>query len=218
MKKHKIESLEEYIIREEFENPFDNKQIEIKPSHIADKGGLLKLRKEVFNINRVEYTKKASGGYSVIAKTQFAKGEIVEISPILFVGPEAKAVPRLKDFIYEIDKTKELYAIVLGYGSLYSHSETPNITFAYNPKTKQMYFISSKFISAGEELTIDYGKDYWMERSGFATMAEDNIQNQSNVINSNPIPVDSQNTLKQFSTPSNTSNPAISGVAIQSQV
>lgn len=54
--KHKIKSLEEYQkLNEDFYNPFDKTDIDMKPSHIADKGGLLKLRKEIFNINRVEY-------------------------------------------------------------------------------------------------------------------------------------------------------------------
>ena len=45
---------------------------------------------------------------------------------------ETKAVPRLKDYIFEIDKNKQQYAVVLGYGSLYRHNQNPNITFAYN--------------------------------------------------------------------------------------
>ena len=170
--KHKIKSLSEYL-REEFYNPFDeDNPVETKPSHIADRGGLLRLRKEVFNINRVEYSKKQNGSYLVLARTQFAKGEIVEISPVIFVGPETKAVPRLKDYIFEIDKLKQIYGVVLGYGSLYTHSENPNITFAYNSKNRQMYFIAARTINAGEELTINYGKDYWNERSGFGAMAQ----------------------------------------------
>ena len=81
--KHKIKSLSEYL-REEFYNPFDeDNPVETKPSHIADRGGLLRLRKEVFNINRVEYSKKQNGSYLVLARTQFAKGEIVETSPVI---------------------------------------------------------------------------------------------------------------------------------------
>ena len=50
--KHKIKPLEDYLktkaINEEFTNPFDvDNTIETKPSHISDKGGMLKLRKEV---------------------------------------------------------------------------------------------------------------------------------------------------------------------------
>ena len=225
IKRYKIKPLDKFI-KEGFYNPFDeDNPIEVKPSHIADKGGLLKLRKEVFNINRVEYSKKANGSYTLLAKTQFAKGEIVEIAPIIFVGPETKAVPRLKDYIFEIDKNKQIYGVVLGYGSLYRHNENPNVTFAYNSKNRQMYFIAAKTINAGSELTINYGKDYWLERSGFGTMApqepittDDTVvkgeQNESEV---QPNAEDLTNTsmTKQFGQPNSPANPTVSGVAIR---
>lgn len=223
--KHKIKSLSEYL-REEFYNPFDeDNPVETKPSHIADRGGLLRLRKEVFNINRVEYSKKQNGSYLVLARTQFAKGEIVEISPVIFVGPETKAVPRLKDYIFEIDKLKQIYGVVLGYGSLYTHSENPNITFAYNSKNRQMYFIAARTINAGEELTINYGKDYWNERSGFGAMAQQQpiqsgevvVKGESNESSVQPNSEDITNmsVTKQFAQPNNKANPVVSGVALK---
>lgn len=223
--KHKIKSLSEYL-REEFYNPFDeDNPVETKPSHIADRGGLLRLRKEVFNINRVEYSKKQNGSYLVLARTQFAKGEIVEISPVIFVGPETKAVPRLKDYIFEIDKLKQIYGVVLGYGSLYTHSENPNITFAYNSKNRQMYFIAARTINAGEELTINYGKDYWNERSGFGAMAQQQpvqsdevvVKGESNEssVQPNPENITNMSITKQFAQPNNKANPVVSGVALK---
>jgi uncharacterized protein len=225
--KHRIKPLDEFL-NEEFYNPFDKgNPIETTPSHIADKGGMLKMRKEVFNINRVEYSKKGNGSYVVLAKTQFAKGEIVEISPILFVGIEAKAVPKLKDYIFELDKKKQNYGVVLGYGSLYTHSETPNITFAYNSKNRQMYFIAAKTIGAGEELTINYGKDYWAERSGFGTMAQQSTvtageavakgehEENESVVQPNSEDITNMSMTKQFGQPNSMANPAVSGVAIK---
>lgn len=227
--KHKIKSLDEYLkLNEDFYNPFDeNNPIETKPSHIADKGGFLKLRKEVFNINRVEYSKKANGSYTVLSKTQFAKGEIVEIAPIIFVGLEAKAVPRLKDYIFEIDKAKQIYGVVLGYGSLYRHNENPNITFAYNRGNRQMYFIAARMINAGEELTINYGKDYWAERSGFGAMANESpvkageavakseSDKNESMVQPNATDLTNQSITKQFGQPNSSANPVVSGVAIK---
>lgn len=224
--KHKIKTLDDYL-KEEFYNPFEeDNPIEKKPAHIADKGGLLKLRKEVFNINRVEYSKHTNGKYTVLAKTQFAKGEIVELAPIIFVGPEAKAVPRLKDYIFEIDKGKQIYGVVLGYGSLYRHSETPNITFAYNPKNKLMYFIAANTINAGDELKINYGKDYWQERSGFGAMAQQEPvkddkttvtkgEVEESEVQPNAEDLTNASQAKQFGKPNSPANPAVSGVAIK---
>lgn len=228
--KHRIKPFEEFKkLNEDFYNPFDTTNaIETKPSHIADKGGLLKLRKETFNVNRVEYSKRKNGSFCVIAKTQFAKGEIVEICPVIFVGLEAKAVPRLKDYIFEIDKEKQTFGIVLGYGSLYSHSSTPNITFAYNKQNRQMYFISARIISAGEELTIDYGDEYWNERSGFSTMAP---QEKTKVEDGQAVAkgetsegmglqapvsdITNAAAAKRFGEPNSKENPHVSGVAIK---
>lgn len=228
--KHRIKPLEKYI-KEGFYNPFDeDNAIKTTPSHIADKGGLFKMRKEIFNINRVEYSKKKNGAYVVLAKTQFARGEIVEIAPVIFVGPEAKNISRLKDHIFEIDKNNSIYGVVLGYGSLYGHSETPNITFAYNKQNRQMYFIAAKTINAAEQLTINYGKDYWAERLGFGTMApnqfsktEDSLASKGETIETsesmaqpNAEDITNMSATKQFGQPNSTANPAVSGVAIKS--
>jgi len=170
-------------LEEEFYNPYDEDEKlgktkgSKKPIHISDKGGILKPRREIFNINRVVYTKRPNAEYTILAKTQFAKGEIIEICPIIFVGYEAKAVARLKDFIFEIQKEGKnggMYGLVLGYGSLYKHSEKPNVEYAYNRSNRQMYFKAAKAIQAHEELTINYGKDYWEERAAFNTVAPKN--------------------------------------------
>lgn len=226
--KHKIKPFEEFKkVNEEFYNPFEKTDIEVKPSHIADKGGMLKLRKEVFNINRVEYSKKNNGGYCVLAKTQYGKGEIVEIAPVIFVGPEAKAVPRLKDYIFEIDKNKQTFGIVLGYGSLYGHSNTPNVTFAYNKQNKQMYFIAERFVKAGEELTINYGKEYWDERMGFGAMApvDQSVkggeavakgeESNESIVQPNSQDITDKHRMGQFSQPNDKNNTSISGIAIK---
>lgn len=233
--KHKINTLEEYKDKtnEEFYNPFEKTDIDIKPSHIADKGGMMKLRKEIFNISRVEYSKRPNGDYTVLAKTQFAKGEIVEISPVIIVGVEAKAVPRLKDYIFEIDKKKQQYGVVLGYGSLYRHNQNSNIVFAYNKANKQMYFMSAQAINAGAELTIDYGKDYWDERTGFGEMApivpQAETPTESTVVDGeieegmglpqNANDITGEIRTKQFGEPPTGNpanmNPAVTGIAIK---
>jgi len=212
---YKIKKLDE-----DFYNPYDEK-VEKKPKksgHISDKGGLLKPRREIFNINRVVYSKRPNGEFTVLSKTQFAKGEIIEICPIIFVGMEAKGIDRLKDFIFEIEKTGTkggMWGLVLGYGSLYKHSETPNVEYAYNRANRQMYFKAGRVIQAHEELTINYGKDYWEERAEFKMVAPKN----ETPAETTP---DLEENVGQSQSPSNpsmtglggeTGNPAATGVA-----
>jgi len=234
------EKLEEFMkIQEDFFNPFD----EIsdgkvgKPKPISDKGGMLQLRKETFNLARVEFTKRPGGGeYTILAKTQFARGEIVEICPVILLGEEAKTIDKLKDTIFEIDREKNEWALVLGYGSLYRHSKKANIEYAYNKLTKQMYFITKSTVKLGEELTINYGQDYWMERMTFKTFGDgertDRNQGMPTSGKVNTVPegedgdleesevqpnsadIKGTDSIRAISSPNNPANPVRSGIAI----
>jgi hypothetical protein len=223
---HKIKPLDKYL-NEDFYNPFkddEDERSKNKTSHITDKSGPLKLRKEVFNINRVEYSKRDNGGYTVLAKTQFARGEIVEICPIIFVGQEVKSIKILKDYVFEIDKEKGTFGVVCGYGMLYSHSQEPNVSFAYNKSNRQMYFLTNRPIKVGEELTINYGVDYWTERTNFNLMSNnmtantiqpiDVKQNESEV-QPNAEEMQDKTQSKVLASPGNPSNPGVSGQIIQ---
>lgn len=220
--KMKILTLEDYQngINEDFYNPFDEIDVDTSPKMMTDKGGLLKSRKETFNNNRIEYTKRTNGQYTILSKDNIAKGEIVEICPVMMCGIEVKAIEGIKDLIFEIDRTKQQYGMVLGYGSLYQHSETPNMEFGYNKSNKQMYFTAIRMIKAGEELTINYGKDYWDERKNFSTMAplpqpeKVEPENESMGLQQNANDITGEIRTKQFGAPNNPANPAISGRAI----
>lgn len=227
----RIQSLEEYRkINEDFYNPFeqdDDDESKRQPKHISDSGGLFNPRKETFNLSRVEWSKRPGGDYTVIAKTQFAKGEIIEICPLIILPEIVKAVDRLKDIVFEIDKEKNEYGLVLGYGSLYRHSNNPNIDYAYNKRQRHMFFIATKPIQLNEELTINYGSEYWAERSNLNTMVK--IPNISTVnpndaslndvdeseIQPNAADIQDSQTKNQFSEPNGIANPAYSGVAIR---
>lgn len=159
-------------LEEDFNNPFEDNDLIKKnaPTHIKDTNGSLIIRREVFNASRIEVSKIGTK-YSIKSRGQFARGENVEICPALIVGSEVNAVDKLKDIVFEIDADKDEWAVVLGYGSLYKHSEEPNLEYAYNKLTKQMQFIAKRPIKLGEELTINYGTDYWTARQDFGTIA-----------------------------------------------
>ena len=224
-------------INEDFYNPFgddESAKESKKPKQISDKGGSLLLRKETFNLSRVEFSKRPGGEYTVIAKTQFAKGDIVEICPVIILKEEAKTIDKLKDIIFEIDRESNEWALVLGYGSLYRHNEKANLDYAYNKLTKQMYFITKRPIKLAEELTLNYGQDYWMERMTFNTMddiertdknqgmpiisgkvvTKDEKDIDESEIEPNSADIKNQSTIKNISSPNNPANPVRSGVAI----
>lgn len=65
----------------------------------------------------------------------------------------------LKHYTYSY--TEGIDCLVLGFGSLFNHSDEPNVryqVFIQGP-TSYMHFAAARDIEAGEELTIDYRKD-----------------------------------------------------------
>lgn len=235
-----LPTLEEYItqqhnLSEDFYNPYDENDSNAKkePVHIADSGGYVGPAKESFNISRVVWTKRPGGDYAIKAKTQFAKGEIVEICPLIILDAIAKTVDRLKDIVFEIDKKKGEYGLVLGYGSMYGHSDKANLDFAYNKRQKHMFFIANRPIQLNEELTINYGKSYWEDRSNLDLMGEtpnlstakkegeDNgilplqTEVEESEIQANAADLKGHQSRVIFAEPMSKANPAVSGVSIK---
>ena len=215
-------------VKEDFFNPFDQEDVKKKkePASMKDRGGILAERKPAFNANRIEYTKKGSN-YIVRARTHFGFNETVEIAPVILIGSEATAVDNLNDIVYELDKKKGQYALVLGYGSLYSHSDKPNLSYAYNKKTKQMHYITTRVVKYGEDLTINYGKDYWVAKKEF-NMMDPGDESKAAVTTLEPKPVpkeieesgaqtnaaDIDQKKRTASFMDRKANPAVTGVAI----
>ncbi len=227
----KIITFEEYKkqLNEDFHNPFeiDDESVTKKTGLVSDKGGYLKKRKPTFNPSRIEWSKRPGGDFTVISKTHFARGEIVEVCPVIILEELAKTVTGLKDIIFEIDRKKGEWGVVLGYGSLYRHSDKPNCEYAYNKGSKQMFFITKRTIKVGEELTIHYGKDYWNERMNFNLIGDEGRSDQNqgmptqsdkteeSEVQPNKADTQDKNFIKQISDPRNPHNPVKSGRAIR---
>ncbi|MGL5691954.1 MAG: SET domain-containing protein-lysine N-methyltransferase [Bacteroidales bacterium] len=126
--------------------------------------GSLYKQKKAYSTPATEVVKTSTRGYKVFATKDFRVSDIVEIAPVIIQPSTALALDTLKDILYQIDDNT--YALVLGNGSLYdaSRNNDANIEFAWNAKTECMYFIAKRNIQRGEELTINYGDDYWSSR------------------------------------------------------
>lgn len=57
-------------------------------------------------------------------------------------------------------------ALALGIGSVFNHSEQPNVSFELEAKTESIRYTISRRIEAGEELFIFYGHKLWFEQHG----------------------------------------------------
>lgn len=100
----------------------------------------------------------AKKGRGVFALRDFKEGEVIENCPVLtFTPKERKHLEKtpLNYYIYPWRSTRGA-ALVLGYGSIYNHSYSPNADWKQNFKTNSMVFGATKSIKKGEEITVNY--------------------------------------------------------------
>lgn len=96
-------------------------------------------------------------GYGVFAAEEIKKGQIIEECYTLF--------SHSKDFIDYVFECNGMTALVLGYGAIYNHSNSPNASYHFDTKRMTTTFYALHEIRAGEEITISYGKDWFSTRS-----------------------------------------------------
>ena len=99
-------------------------------------------------------------GRGVFALRPFDPGDTVEVCPVLVIPKREHAQVAGQTFLlyYQFPwKTHESEgAIVLGFGSLYNHSDDPNARHVRDFERVLMRFEALKPIAAGEEVTISY--------------------------------------------------------------
>ena len=107
--------------------------------------------------DRIEI-KKSKFGRGVFATRNIAKGEIVEIAPVLVVrDKDVRGGERLRNYVF--DWTRSCVAIAFGYGSLFNHSDDNNATWTVHKDRKVLVFRATKPIRKGQEILVGYGYD-----------------------------------------------------------
>jgi SET domain-containing protein len=97
-------------------------------------------------------------GRGVFALRNFKSGEIVESAPVIIFDTKGRKKLEktiLSHYVYPWRSTRGA-ALVLGYGSIYNHSYSPNADWKQNFKTQSMVYRAIKNIKKGEEITVNY--------------------------------------------------------------
>ena len=87
------------------------------------------------------------------------EGDIIEIAPVVVLAKEdIECLDRTKLYEYYFlwGEKLDIPALVMGYGSLFNHSDDPNAEFEFDLDSDNMHFLAIRDISAGIEITTDY--------------------------------------------------------------
>lgn len=104
-------------------------------------------------------------GRGVVATEPIAKGELIEICPVIDLSDKEK---KWVDTESDVLSGHALYkpedggqVLMLGYGSLYNHSRQPNAELDYDPAGVK--FVALVDIAVDEEIVYDYDFDNGVE-------------------------------------------------------
>jgi SET domain-containing protein len=115
-------------------------------------------------------------GRGVFALAPIGAGETIERAPVIPFPPEQwEHLERtvLDRYGFDWGEDGRSGAIVLGFGSLYNHSYTPNARYLRRLEEQVMEFVALRGIAAGEEITVNYnGRPDDRSPMWFATAAE----------------------------------------------
>jgi len=103
-------------------------------------------------------------GRGVFAARDIKRGERIEAAPVIVMPDdhvEWLEKTALADYYYLWGDSH--IALVLGYGSLYNHSTSPNVSFYPDAVNQIMVYEARKKIRKDEELLIDYQCRLWFD-------------------------------------------------------
>ena len=106
-------------------------------------------------------------GYGVFAAEDIAEGEVIEECYAL---PVETRISDLQNYYFNGD---EKDYVVLGYGSIYNHSDEPNAKYRCEPDASLFVYTARRFIKTGDEIFVYYG-DKWFSSRQLPKLASTN--------------------------------------------
>ncbi|KAH9925436.1 uncharacterized protein BXZ73DRAFT_50055 [Epithele typhae] len=112
---------------------------------------------------RIEYAQ--GKGRGVYASREIPAQTLIEISPVLLFSAaeyEAHGKHTVLDHYTFVWRDGKM-ALALGLGSLFNHSQKPNVSYSIDPSTESIRYTTFRPIAKDEELCIFYGHKLWFD-------------------------------------------------------
>lgn len=100
-------------------------------------------------------------GNGVFSSAQISKGEFLEIAPVVIM----ERMPEDKNLANYVVAWNGKFAVPLGWTMLYNHSDDNCCEYSVNFHDSLFAIIAVRDIEAGEQLTVNYGPDWFTSRN-----------------------------------------------------
>lgn len=107
-------------------------------------------------------------GHGIFTTTSIPADTTLEECPYLRIKA-AECAGSLDDYVFNLESAEEnggseVYSLVLGWGSLFNHSYDHNTEYWHDTDRDLIVFHTIKKVSAGKQLFVNYGKEWWGSR------------------------------------------------------
>ncbi|KAG0268442.1 hypothetical protein BGZ95_002461 [Linnemannia exigua] len=147
----------------------------------------------LFNQSTLQIQDCGAKGRGVVTTVAIPARTIIDISPILlFPSEEYSTHGRYTQLDHYTYRWKGGMALALGLGSMFNHSNSPNVGFQRDIDSGLIKYSTLREIHAGEELCISYGPNLWFPDMEDSQNQDKNTNNGSSGGASNGAMSDSE--------------------------
>ena len=126
------------------------------------------LRKRLFRHPNIVIS-PCDYGHGIFTTTSIPADTTLEECPYLRIKAD-ECAGTLDDYVFNLESEEDngdtaYYSLVLGWGSLFNHSYDHNTEYWHDTDRDLIVFHTIKKVSAGDQLFVNYGKEWWDSRA-----------------------------------------------------
>ena len=110
----------------------------------------------------VEMRSSSVHGRGMFASEHIPKGTIIERAPLIPIDRDDDLTPNSLVRQYDIGYRGGKHAVMLGYASIYNHSDNNNASWDFEQGDDIIFIKATRDISPQEEVFVNYGPAYWI--------------------------------------------------------